>query len=65
MAQVLNVECNDMKNLIGEAICGICQESFSTSITGILPPILSADCNLYSEWIDECERVNTLEEEAA
>lgn len=24
----------DVKNLIGEAICGICQESFSTSITG-------------------------------
>ncbi|KAK7846751.1 hypothetical protein CFP56_007505 [Quercus suber] len=23
-----------MKNLIGEALCGICQESFSTTITG-------------------------------
>ncbi|KAL5068482.1 hypothetical protein RYX36_019369, partial [Vicia faba] len=29
-----SVECHiDMKNLIGEASCGICQESFSTTIT--------------------------------
>ncbi|KAL3740010.1 hypothetical protein ACJRO7_021310 [Eucalyptus globulus] len=29
-----SVECRlDMKNLIGEAVCGICQERFSTSIT--------------------------------
>ncbi|KAL5715863.1 hypothetical protein ACHQM5_017626 [Ranunculus cassubicifolius] len=28
-----SVECRiDMKNLIGEEICGICQESFSTTI---------------------------------
>lgn len=26
---------SDMKNLIGEASCGICQESFSTNITGV------------------------------
>lgn len=25
---------SDMKNLIGEATCGICQESFSTTVTG-------------------------------
>jgi hypothetical protein len=25
-----------MKNLIGEATCRICQESFSTTITGML-----------------------------
>ncbi|KAJ6292884.1 hypothetical protein OIU76_026500 [Salix suchowensis] len=32
-----SVECRiDMKNLIGEAVCGICQESFSMTITGIL-----------------------------
>ncbi|EOY13136.1 Transcription elongation factor 1 isoform 2 [Theobroma cacao] len=31
------VECRiDMKNLIGEAVCRICQESFSTTITGML-----------------------------
>ncbi|KAB5534510.1 hypothetical protein DKX38_017596 [Salix brachista] len=30
-----SVECRiDMKNLIGEAVCGICQESFSMTITG-------------------------------
>ncbi|KAL8113067.1 hypothetical protein AgCh_020407 [Apium graveolens] len=30
-----SVECRiDMKNLIGEATCGICQESFSTTVTG-------------------------------
>ncbi|CAK9181874.1 unnamed protein product [Ilex paraguariensis] len=31
-----SVECLiDMKNLIGEAICRICQESFSTTVTGM------------------------------
>ncbi|KAL5715864.1 hypothetical protein ACHQM5_017626 [Ranunculus cassubicifolius] len=31
-----SVECRiDMKNLIGEEICGICQESFSTTIDGM------------------------------
>ncbi|KAK7246430.1 hypothetical protein RIF29_41298 [Crotalaria pallida] len=54
-----SVECRiDMKNLIGEASCGICQESFSTTITA-----LSEAIDIYSEWIDECERVNTLEDE--
>ncbi|KAH1120860.1 hypothetical protein J1N35_004020 [Gossypium stocksii] len=49
------VECRlDMKNLIGEAICRICQESFCTTITGI-----------YSEWIDECEKVNNFEDHDA
>ncbi|CAN6558214.1 unnamed protein product [Malus baccata var. baccata] len=29
-----SVECRiDMKNLIGEAICCICQENFSTTVT--------------------------------
>jgi len=26
---------SDMKNLIGEASCRICQESFSTTVTGL------------------------------
>ncbi|CAK7350498.1 unnamed protein product [Dovyalis caffra] len=35
-----SVECRiDMKNLIGEAVCGICQESFSTTITALTEPI--------------------------
>ncbi|KAG5222037.1 transcription elongation factor [Salix suchowensis] len=50
----------DMKNLIGEAVCGICQESFSMTITALTEPI-----DIYSEWIDECERVNTLEDDGA
>nr|DAD22752.1 TPA_asm: hypothetical protein HUJ06_024215 [Nelumbo nucifera] len=27
---------SDMKNLIGEATCRICQETFSTTITGMV-----------------------------
>ncbi|AQL02043.1 Transcription elongation factor 1-like protein [Zea mays] len=51
-----SVECQiDMKNLIGEASCRICQENFSTTVNGM--PNLC----IYSEWIDECERVNTVE----
>ncbi|KAM3343604.1 transcription elongation factor 1 [Capsicum galapagoense] len=54
-----SVECRiDMKNLIGEANCRICQESFSTTVTALTEPI-----DIYSEWIDECERVNNYEEE--
>ncbi|GMI85481.1 hypothetical protein HRI_002217400 [Hibiscus trionum] len=54
-----DVECRiDMKNLIGEASGRICQESFSSVITALTEPI-----DIYSEWIDECERVNNHEEE--
>jgi len=45
-----------MKNLIGEASCRICQENFSTTVNALTEPI-----DIYSEWIDECERVNTVE----
>nr|ACG29409.1 transcription elongation factor 1 [Zea mays] len=55
-----SVECRiDMKNLIGEASCRICQENFSTTVNALTEPILEKD--IYSEWIDECERVNTVE----
>ncbi|KAH0639007.1 hypothetical protein KY285_035593 [Solanum tuberosum] len=54
-----SVECHiDMKNLIGEANCMICQESFSTTVTALTEAI-----DIYSEWIDECERVNNLEDD--
>ncbi|XP_004293909.1 PREDICTED: transcription elongation factor 1 homolog [Fragaria vesca subsp. vesca] len=54
-----SVECRlDMKNLIGEANCRICQEHFSTTVNA-----LSEAIDIYSEWIDECERVNHLEDE--
>ncbi|KAJ6794100.1 transcription elongation factor 1-like protein [Iris pallida] len=56
-----SVECIiNMKELIGEAKCGICQESFSTAITALTEPI-----DIYSEWIDECERVNNVDDDAA
>nr|AKJ77985.1 ElF1 superfamily transcriptions factor [Triticum aestivum] len=52
-----SVECRiDLKNLIGEANCQICQESFSTTANALTEAI-----DVYSEWIDECERVNTVE----
>ncbi|KAK9085433.1 hypothetical protein Sjap_025844 [Stephania japonica] len=55
-----SVECRiDMKNLIGEAICGICQESYNTTVNALTEPI-----NIYSEWIGECEQVNTVDDEA-
>ncbi|XP_073030292.1 transcription elongation factor 1 homolog isoform X1 [Primulina eburnea] len=75
-----SVECRiDMKNLIGEASCQICQESFSTTVTGLQPlyprfeltlcfelfAALTEPIDIYSEWIDECERVNNLEDEDA
>ncbi|KAF5756620.1 putative transcription elongation factor 1 [Helianthus annuus] len=54
-----SVECRiDMKNLIGEASCRICQENFSTTVTALTEPI-----DIYSEWIDECERVNTVDDD--
>ncbi|CAK8530617.1 unnamed protein product [Lathyrus oleraceus] len=56
-----SVECRiDMKNLIGEASCSICQENFSTTITALSEPI-----DVYSEWIDECELVNNQEDDGA
>jgi transcription elongation factor Elf1 len=47
-----------MKHLIGKAACRICEESFSTTITALTEAI-----DIYSEWIDECERVNTAEDD--
>ncbi|KAL6289968.1 hypothetical protein ACE6H2_007478 [Prunus campanulata] len=48
-----SIECDvDMKNMIGEAFCSVCQESYSTTITCLTEPI-----DVYSEWIDECEWV--------
>ncbi|KAK4345056.1 hypothetical protein RND71_035232 [Anisodus tanguticus] len=49
-----------MKNLIGEANRRICQESFSTTVTALTEPI-----DIYSGWIDECERVNNYEEDVS
>ncbi|CAA0815460.1 Transcription elongation factor 1 homolog [Striga hermonthica] len=49
---------SSMKDLIGEASCLICSESFSTNVTALTEPI-----DIYSEWIDECERVNNVEDD--
>ena len=49
-----SVECRmNRKAQIGEASCRICQEKFSTPIDSLSDPI-----DVYSDWIDECERVN-------
>ncbi|KAG8069678.1 hypothetical protein GUJ93_ZPchr0006g41886 [Zizania palustris] len=49
-----SVECSiDLKDLIGVASCIVCLESFSTTIHALTEPI-----DIYSDWIDECERVN-------
>ena len=54
-----SVECQiNMKEVIGIATCRICEESFSTTITA-----LSEAIDIYSEWIDECERVNAVEDD--
>ncbi|KAG6424481.1 hypothetical protein SASPL_114899 [Salvia splendens] len=41
-----SVECRiDMKNLIGEASCRICEESFSTTITDIANGLTSVNAS--------------------
>ncbi|CAH9071579.1 unnamed protein product [Cuscuta epithymum] len=56
---VKSVECRiDMKSLIAEAHCSDCKESYSTTATALTEAI-----DVYSEWIDECERVNNLEDD--
>ncbi|XLS74329.1 hypothetical protein HN51_031194, partial [Arachis hypogaea] len=44
----------------GKLLAGFCQESFSTTVTALSEPI-----DIYSEWIDECERVNNPEDDGA
>ncbi|XP_020578508.1 transcription elongation factor 1 homolog [Phalaenopsis equestris] len=54
-----SVECIiDRKNFVAEATCGICMAEFNTSAHGLTEPI-----DVYSEWIDECERVNNNEDD--
>ncbi|XP_047044444.1 transcription elongation factor 1 homolog [Lolium rigidum] len=48
------VECViDLEQEIATASCYVCQESYST-----VPDTLTEPIDVYSEWIDECERVN-------
>ncbi|PPS16432.1 hypothetical protein GOBAR_AA04134 [Gossypium barbadense] len=62
------VECRlDMKNLIGEAICRIVKKAFAPPLQ-ILPffssgsAALTEPIDIYSELIDECEKVNNFED---
>ncbi|KAI3841164.1 hypothetical protein MKW92_044170 [Papaver armeniacum] len=43
---------------IGTVVCCICDAHYSTKIHHLTEAI-----DIYSEWIDECERVNNEEEE--
>lgn len=50
-----SVECRmDRKNALGEVFCRICEEKYTTQIDTLSEPI-----DVYSDWIDECERANT------
>ncbi|KAK9157353.1 hypothetical protein Scep_003927 [Stephania cephalantha] len=49
-----SVDCTfDKDNKLGTLSCRICQESYSTPINPLTEAI-----DVFSEWIDECERVN-------
>ncbi|KAF7101186.1 hypothetical protein CFC21_102578 [Triticum aestivum] len=48
------VECTiELDTKIATASCYVCLESYST-----VPDALTEPIDIYSEWIDECERVN-------
>nr|BAX24796.1 hypothetical protein [Oryza barthii] len=45
------VECSiDIKHMIAEASCFVCQARYSTTAHALTEPI-----DVYSEWIDQCE----------
>ncbi|CAM0957546.1 unnamed protein product [Alopecurus aequalis] len=49
-----SVECKiDIKDWIAEAVCFVCKERYSTKAHALTEPI-----DVYSEWIDECEKAN-------
>jgi transcription elongation factor Elf1 len=49
-----SVQCNiDLKDMIAEAACGVCKEVYATVANALTEPI-----DVYSEWIDECEKAN-------
>ncbi|CAL9053168.1 unnamed protein product [Musa banksii] len=53
-----SVSCTlDKKLKVGEAQCGVCKESYATTIHHLTEPI-----DIYSEWVDECENTNESEE---
>ncbi|OEL21090.1 hypothetical protein BAE44_0017892 [Dichanthelium oligosanthes] len=49
-----SVECSiDLKLRIAEASCAVCKEAYTTQADALTEPV-----DVYSEWIDACERVN-------
>ncbi|XP_008813833.1 transcription elongation factor 1 homolog [Phoenix dactylifera] len=53
-----SIDCSmDMKLKTGEAYCRACKAIYITSINHLTEPI-----DIYSEWLDECERVNGSED---
>lgn len=49
-----SVECNiDLKHWIAEAVFFVCKERYSSKAHDLTEPI-----DVYSEWIDECEKAN-------
>ena len=49
-----SVECEiDLKLWVAQTVCDICKESYSTMAHALTEPI-----DIYSEWIDECEKAN-------
>ena len=48
------VDCKiDLKHLIAQAVCFVCQERYSTKAHALTEPV-----DIYGEWIDECEKAN-------
>ncbi|KAL6606686.1 hypothetical protein ACP70R_042339 [Stipagrostis hirtigluma subsp. patula] len=49
-----SVECRiDLKDRIAEASCFVCKEAYSTTAHALTEPV-----DVYSEWIDACEKAN-------
>ncbi|KAK3234976.1 hypothetical protein CYMTET_54797 [Cymbomonas tetramitiformis] len=49
-----SVECRiDREAENGEVRCRVCSEGFQMKINNLTDPV-----DIYSDWIDECERVN-------
>nr|BAX25038.1 hypothetical protein [Oryza alta] len=54
------VECSiDLKHMLAEASCFVCQARYSTTVHALTEPI-----DVYSEWIDECEIANAAASDA-
>ena len=52
-----SVECKIYEvngEMVGTAVCYVCREFYHTTANTLTEPI-----DIYSDWIDECERVNT------